>query len=80
MMSPGDSRTSSGRTRTVPRSSGTSGGHEHARNVSVAIRQLRLHELDIQSNNYLLTNQNAAGFKRCIPGQPEIFAVDAGGG
>src|SRR4051794_28429330 len=38
----------------------------------------RLYELDIERNSDLVTNENAASLKRCVPGQAEVFPVDLG--
>src|SRR5262245_46263905 len=39
-----------------------------------------LHELNIQSDSYLVANKNAAGFECSVPGQAEVFSVDLGRG
>src|SRR5260370_16120901 len=36
------------------------------------------YELGIERNGNLVTNQNAAGLQRRVPGQAEVFAVDLG--
>src|SRR5271169_1257683 len=35
-----------------------------------------LHELNLQGDGDLVTNQNAAGLEGRIPGQPEVLSVD----
>ena len=39
-------------------------------------RQLGLHELDIESDGHLVTNQNTAGLEGSVPGQAEVPSVD----
>ena len=38
--------------------------------------RFRSHQLDLESDGDLVTNQNAAGFECCIPDQAEILSVD----
>jgi hypothetical protein len=38
--------------------------------------RLGLHELDIESDGNLVSNQNAAGLEGGVPGQAEVFSVD----
>src|SRR6266568_8340267 len=37
-----------------------------------------LYELDIERNGDFVTNENATGLERRVPGQAEVFAVDLG--
>ncbi len=40
----------------------------------------RLDELDVESDDYVFADENAAGFEGRVPGQSEVLAVDFGGG
>src|SRR3984885_2991549 len=37
---------------------------------------LGLHELDIESDGDLISNENSAGFEGSVPGQTEVLSVD----
>src|ERR1700746_2169094 len=48
----------------------------HIGNRALTARQLGLHELDIESDGDLVTNQNAAGLEGGVPGQSEVLSID----
>src|SRR6202795_3004110 len=48
--------------------------------VCLTVRiNLSLHELDVERDGHLVANENAAGLKRRVPGQAEVFTVDLRG-
>src|SRR4051812_44452450 len=38
-----------------------------------------LHELHVERDGDLVSDENAAGLERCVPGEAEILAIDLGG-
>src|SRR6266403_958261 len=47
--------------------------------VPDGLDNLSLHELDVERNGHLVADENAAGLKRRVPGQAEVFTVDLRG-
>jgi hypothetical protein len=41
-----------------------------------ALRAERLHELDIESNSDLVSNEDSAGLEGSVPGQAEVLPID----
>jgi len=39
-----------------------------AAEASISVARLRLDELNIQRNRYLVSDEDSASFKRCVPG------------
>jgi MarR family transcriptional regulator, 2-MHQ and catechol-resistance regulon repressor len=52
---------------------------ERVGNRAFGSRQSSLHELDIESDGHIVTDQNAAGLEGSVPSQAEILSVDLGG-
>src|SRR5947208_1419971 len=44
--------------------------------VCRAVNDSGPHELDFQSDDRIIADENAAGFRRRVPRQPEVFMLD----
>ena len=53
--------------------------HAVGRYALAALNISSLHELHVEREGDFVADQNAAGFKRGVPGQAEVFAIDLGG-